>query len=104
MVMFGLARAFAPTAETWVIAPLEDESSSGDYTSVAKRKALAVEPRNLGEGIRAFGGDGYPADCVILALAGIMRDRPPDLVTSGINGGANLGPPGSDQGPSGQLI
>ncbi len=28
---------------------------------------------------------------MILALAGIMKDHPPDLVISGINGGANLG-------------
>ena len=33
---------------------------------------------------------GYPADCVILALYGVLPKKP-DLVLSGINSGANLG-------------
>ena len=34
--------------------------------------------------------EGYPADCVFFALAGPMKDSPPDLVISGVNTGANL--------------
>lgn len=30
-------------------------------------------------------------DCILLALKGLMKDNPPDLVISGINGGPNLG-------------
>ena len=33
--------------------------------------------------------DGYPADCVLIALKGLLVDEPPDLVLSGINAGAN---------------
>ena len=51
---------------------------------------LEVERREIGEGIEAFAVDGTPGDCVALALTGLMTD-PPDLVISGINGGANVG-------------
>lgn len=86
-----LARAFAKVAETYVVAPMEDRSSSSHYFTIMKRGAVAVERRNLGDGIQAYAVDGFPADCVILALTGIMRENPPDLVISGINGGPNLG-------------
>lgn len=89
--LVALARAFARHAEVWVVAPAEDRSGSGNYLTVTRAEELAVEPRDLGPGIRAFAVDGFPADCVVLALLGIMRDAPPDLVVSGINGGANLG-------------
>ena len=35
--------------------------------------------------------DGTPTDCVLLAVKRVLRDRPPDLVLSGINGGSNVG-------------
>ena len=87
----ALARAFAPHAETWVVAPAMDRSGSGSYLSVTRTGVLTAGRRDLGAGIQAFAVDGYPADCVVLALLGLMRDSPPDLVVSGINGGANLG-------------
>ena len=87
----ALARAFAAHAETWVVAPSGDRSGSGSYLTVTRTGVLDVETRDLGPGIRAFAVDGYPADCVILALLGLMADAPPDLIVSGVNGGANLG-------------
>jgi 5'-nucleotidase len=87
----ALARAFAAHAETWVIAPATDRSGTGSYLTVTATGMLTAERRDLGPGIQAFAVDGYPADCVALALLGLMRDSPPDLVVSGINGGANLG-------------
>lgn len=86
-----LARAFAKIAETYVVAPLKDQSGSTHYLTATRRGSLKVERRQIGEGIKAYAVDGYPADCVLLAIAGIMRDNPPDLVISGINGGPNLG-------------
>ena len=82
-----LALAFAEIAETYVLAPLGERS--GSSTHVTLGGPLRVEPRELGEGIRAWGVDGFPADCVLLGVAGFMRDTPPDLVISGINTGAN---------------
>lgn len=88
--LVALARAFSPHAETWVVAPASDRSGYGAHVTLS-REPLAVEPRDLGPGIRAFSVSGSPADAVIVALLGLMRDRLPDLVVSGINGGPNLG-------------
>lgn len=84
-----LARAFSKVAETYVVAPLQNKSGSSNYSAMDYK--LNVEPRIIGEGIEAYGVDGFPADCIMLALFGLMRDEPPDLVISGINSGPNLG-------------
>lgn len=86
-----LARAFSKVAETYVVAPREDRSSSTHYMTATQKGSLKVERRPIGEGIHAYAVDGFPADCVVLALTGIMKDNPPNLVISGINGGPNLG-------------
>ena len=39
---------------------------------------------------RRFSVTGTPTDAVMLALAHIMKDSPPDVILSGINRGANL--------------
>ncbi|MBU1674687.1 5'/3'-nucleotidase SurE, partial [bacterium] len=85
-----LVDAFAPHCEVWVVAPLVNRSGSSNYCSAFSSKTLAVEPRDLGEGVRAWGVDGYPADCVMLALTTLMKDSPPDLVLSGVNSSPNL--------------
>lgn len=87
----ALARAFSREAETWVVAPDRDRSGGGSHLSLLQVGELSAERRELGDGIQAFAVSGFPADCVLLALAGLMRDDLPDLVVSGINGGANLG-------------
>lgn len=86
-----LARAFSRVAETYVVAPSEDRSGSTHYASVFSKGKITVAQRSLGEGIVAYSVDGYPADCVLFALFGLLRDNPPDLLVSGINGGPNLG-------------
>ncbi len=82
-----LALAFSEIAETYVVAPLGERS--GSSTHLTLDGALRVEPRQFGKGIHAWGVDGFPADCVLLGVAGFMRDTPPDLVISGINTGPN---------------
>jgi 5'-nucleotidase len=90
MGLLALARAFAPVAETYVVAPLENRSASGDYVSAIARRRLEVEPVDLGAGVTALGVDGYPADAVVFALTALLADAPPDLVISGVNSGPNL--------------
>lgn len=96
--LLALARAFrSQGAEVVVSVPAENRSgtshrmklASGERTLAARR--LLRNERAAGGPAEAFYAvDGYPADSVVLALAGVMREAPPDLVVSGINGGANL--------------
>lgn len=88
--LHALARAFARVAETWVIAPSADRSGGTNYMPATRSGTYRVRPRDLGENIHAFALDGFPADCVVFALAGPLREARPDLVVSGINGGPNL--------------
>ena len=85
-----LVDAFAPHCEVWVVAPLENRSGCSNYCSVFSKKVLSVEPRDFGEGVRAWGVDGFPADCMFLALTTLMKDSPPDIVLSGVNSSPNL--------------
>lgn len=86
----ALARSLASTAEVFLVAPMEDRSGTSNLLSFPRTGELAVERREVGEGVRAWAVDGYPADCVVFAVTGPMADAPPDLVVSGINGGPNL--------------
>jgi 5'-nucleotidase len=87
-----LARAFArdSTFEVVVVAATRDRSGTSNFLGATQTGRYSVERRDLGAGIEAWALDGYPADCVIFALTGPLHDRVPDIVVSGINGGANL--------------
>ncbi len=86
----ALAQAFSRLAETYLIVPAQNQSSGTNFATAARTSRFEVEIRDVGSGIIAWAVDGYPADCVFFALAGPMREAPPDLVISGINTGANL--------------
>jgi 5'-nucleotidase len=70
--------------EVWVVAP-EAEKSGGSH-SITLRDTLRV--RRVAE--RRFSCRGTPADCVMIALLGLVP-KSVDLVISGINHGPNLG-------------
>ncbi|MCA1654669.1 MAG: 5'/3'-nucleotidase SurE [Sphingomicrobium sp.] len=70
--------------DVWVVAPADEQSGAGH--SLTLTKPLRV--RQLGE--RRFAISGTPTDAVMMALGYLMKDRPPALVLSGINRGANL--------------
>ena len=96
--LYPLAKALIPFAETYIVIPSQDRSGSTHFTSIGKHKRslesqlLYVEEKTEEtERLEIHAVMGYPADCVLLAIGGILRDEPPDLVISGINGGANLG-------------
>jgi 5'-nucleotidase len=79
-----LERALAPQHEVWVVAP--DSNRSGSSHSIT----LGTPSRFRRTGEREFTCWGTPADCVVVALMGLVPE-PPDLVLSGINLGPNLG-------------
>ena len=71
--------------DIWVVAPTEEQSGAGHSLTLTRPLRL----RQLGE--RRFCVTGTPTDAVMMAIAHVMKDGPPDLVLSGINRGANLG-------------
>ena len=71
--------------EVWVVAP-EVEQSAASH-SLTLRRPLRI--RRLAA--RRYAVDGTPTDAVMLGLRQIMKDKPPDLLLSGVNRGGNLG-------------
>lgn len=76
-----------------VVAPDSQNSGSGSRITVhepilTRRLSLLDALGNAFEGIAVYGS---PADCVILALNGLVPDFEPELVVSGVNVGANAG-------------
>jgi 5'-nucleotidase len=79
-----LRESLKDIAETVVVAPRTN--CSGFSNALTLRKSIKVE--NCGNGV--YSVDGTPADCVHLALNGMLEFEP-DLVISGINNGENMG-------------
>src|SRR4051794_21704829 len=79
-----LARAAEPLGEITVVAPDREQSA----TSHSLTLHHPVRPVKLAE--RRWQVDGTPTDCVMLAVEGLMDERP-DFVLSGINHGSNMG-------------
>jgi 5'-nucleotidase len=71
--------------DVWVIAPEYDQS--GVSHSLSLNDPLRL--RAVAE--RRFAVRGTPTDCVIMGAHHIMKDRPPNLVLSGVNRGRNAG-------------
>lgn len=80
--------------DVWVVAPAENQSGRG--RALSWRQDVQVEPR----GERRFAVHGTPADCVLVALHGLLGAQRPDLVLSGVNAGSNLA---NDIGSSGTV-
>ena len=82
-VLERIARRF--TDDVWTVAPTEEQSGAGHSLTLSR----PVRLRKLGE--RRWCVTGTPTDSVMMAVAHLMKDEPPDLVLSGVNRGANLG-------------
>lgn len=80
--------------DVWVVAPAENQSGRG--RALSWRQNVQVESR----GERRFVVHGTPADCVLIALNGLLGARGADLVLSGVNAGSNLA---NDIGSSGTV-
>jgi len=70
--------------DVWIVAPSEEQSGAGHSLTLTRPVRLRRHDH------RRFSVTGTPTDAVMLALAHIMKDFPPDLIMSGINRGANL--------------
>ncbi|HEX8641464.1 MAG TPA: 5'/3'-nucleotidase SurE [Allosphingosinicella sp.] len=71
--------------DIWIVAPTEEQSGAGHSLTLTR----PIRLRRLGE--KHFCVTGTPTDSVMMAIAWIMKDEPPDLLLSGVNRGANLG-------------
>jgi 5'-nucleotidase len=69
--------------EVWVVAPESDQSGVAHSVSLNEPMRL----RRVGE--RRFAVRGTPTDCVIMGARHLMKERPPALILSGVNGGRN---------------
>ena len=78
-----IARALSD--DVWVVAPEFDQS--GVSHSLSLNDPLRL--REVGE--RRFAVNGTPTDCVIMGARHVLKDKPPDLVLSGVNRGRNAG-------------
>lgn len=80
----ALYEALKDLAEVQVVAP--------EHNNSAKSNALTLHsPLYVHQAANGFRYvNGTPADCVHIALTGLLDDKP-DLVVSGINNGANMG-------------
>jgi 5'-nucleotidase len=79
----SIAQSFSD--DIWIVAPTEEQSGAGHSLTLTEPVRLRQHDN------RRFSVTGTPTDAVMLALAHIMKDSPPDLILSGINRGANLG-------------
>ena len=82
-VLEAIARTLSD--DITVVAPMEEQSGKS-------RSLTLTEPLRLRRfGDQRYAVTGTPTDAVMIALAEIMKDSPPDLILSGVNRGANLG-------------
>lgn len=83
----GLARlieVLSPLARVTVVAPKHNQSAAS--SAITLDRALCVAR----EGMDFYTVNGTPADCVHVALTGLLTEKP-DLIVVGINRGKNLG-------------
>lgn len=82
--ILALREALRGLGDVWICAPLTEQSATGHAITINKPLRLQkIEDQ-------VFAVEGYPADCVKVAVASVLP-RKPDFVVSGINRGPNLG-------------
>lgn len=81
----ALARVLEDLGEVFVVAPDREQSAASH--SLTLHRPLRIHEVNS----HWFAINGTPSDCILLGVNGILRDKKPDLIASGINKGANLG-------------
>jgi 5'-nucleotidase len=80
-----LAEAMAAHGEVVVVAPDREQSASGHSLTLNRPLRLQKVREHW------YAVDGTPTDCVNMAVHGVLKEAPPDLVVSGINFGVNMG-------------
>jgi 5'-nucleotidase len=81
----ALAGVLQTLGEVFIVAPDRDQSAASHALSLYRPLRMEEIAQNT------YSVDGTPTDCVNLAVNGILKDKKPDLIVSGINKGENLG-------------
>ena len=84
----ALYNRFADTHHVSVVAPDRERSAIGHAISL--NQPLRAIRMSLNDGYKGYAVNGTPADCIKLAIAEILSERP-NVVIAGINPGANTG-------------
>ena len=77
-----IARALSD--DVWVVAPESEQSGASHSLTLT----MPLRLRRIAE--RRFAVSGTPTDCVMMACLHLLKDKPPDLILSGVNWGSNL--------------
>jgi len=77
-----IARALSD--DVWVVAPETEQSGASHSLTLA----MPLRMRQISE--KRFAVSGTPTDCVMMAVAELMKDKRPGLVLSGVNRGSNI--------------
>lgn len=80
-----LAEAMSEVGDVSVVAPDREQSASGHSLTLHRPLRLQRVRDHW------YSVDGTPTDCVNMAVQGVLKEEPPDLVVSGINYGVNMG-------------
>jgi 5'-nucleotidase len=77
-----IARALSD--DVWVIAPETEQSGASHSLTLT----MPLRLRQVGE--RRYAVAGTPTDCVMMGCLHLLKDKPPELILSGVNWGSNL--------------
>lgn len=83
--LIRLSREIGKLCEVLVVAPLADQSGAGHSLTLQHPLRLNKVKENF------YHVDGTPTDAVMVAMYGVLKNRKPDILISGINGGPNMG-------------
>jgi 5'-nucleotidase len=86
--LFALYQALEPHYELHIVAPESEMSAVGH--AITLTSPLRVQAVNKNGSFFGYAVTGTPADCVKIAVQELLK-RPPDIILSGINLGANVG-------------
>ena len=86
----ALVVELAKLGEVVVCAP-DGNRSGSSHASESLRKSISVERRELAGAVEAYAISGMPADAARFAIIRLGRERPFDVLVSGINRGSNVG-------------
>ena len=70
--------------DVWVVAPENEQSGASHSLTLASPLRL----RRIDD--KCFAVSGTPTDCVMMGCLQLLKDKPPDLILSGVNWGSNL--------------